>query len=98
MVRLGYLWAMYGYVGPCRAVAMQSKIYDVYTTYLPLQLVLIKSTEGFRELAYLLLAIVPEGDWHSLVRFPTSEHVTSSEVTCTNEVSSLEALGSPAKL
>ena len=59
---------------------MLSKVYDAYTTYLPLQLVLIKSTEGFRELAYLLLAIVPESDWHSLVRFTTSEDVLRSNL------------------
>ena len=102
---LGLCRAMYGYVRICRAEygcvwlckAMQSNVhcilingeplYDAYTTYLPLQLVLIKSTEGFYREKVI--------GTHQFALLPLN---TTSEVTCTNEVSFLEALGSPAKL
>ena len=97
--------AEYGCVWLCRAMqgcvwlckAMQSNVhcilingeplYDAYTTYLPLQLVQIKSTEGFYREKVI--------GTHQFALLPLN---TTSEVTCTNEVSFLEALGSPAKL
>ena len=97
--------AEYGCVWLCRAMqgcvwlckAMQSNVhcilingeplYDAYTTYLPLQLVLIKSTEGFYREKVI--------GTHQFALLPLN---TTSEVTCTNEVSFLEALGSPVKL